>query len=63
MSELDVSSFWDHLEVLRKVLFRCLIVWGIGAIVAFCFKTQSLHWNHLVSFVFLVIAVFFAFLK
>ena len=39
MSERDVSSFWDHLDVLRKVLFRCLIAWGIGATVAFCFKT------------------------
>ena len=38
MSERDVSSFWDHLDVLRKVLFRCLIAWAIGALVAFCFK-------------------------
>ena len=38
MSEREVSSFWDHLEVLRKVLFRCLIAWGIGAVAAFCFK-------------------------
>ena len=39
MSERDVSSFWDHLDVLRKVLFRCLIAWVIGAAAAFCFKT------------------------
>jgi sec-independent protein translocase protein TatC len=39
MSEQKVSSFWDHLEVLRKVLFRCLIAWAIGATVAFCFKS------------------------
>ena len=39
MSERDVSSFWDHLDVLRKVLLRCLIAWAIGATVAFCFKT------------------------
>ena len=38
MSERDVSSFWDHLDVLRKVLFRCLIAWAIGAVAAFCFK-------------------------
>ena len=38
MSQHDVSSFWDHLDVLRKVLFRCLIVWAIGAVAAFCFK-------------------------
>ena len=39
MSEREVSSFWDHLEVLRKVLFRCLIAWLVGSIAAFCFKT------------------------
>ena len=38
MSEQKVSSFWDHLEVLRKVLFRCLIAWFVGATAAFCFK-------------------------
>ena len=38
MSERKVSSFWDHLEVLRKVLLRCLIAWAIGAVAAFCFK-------------------------
>ena len=38
MSERVVSSFWDHLEVLRKVLFRCLIAWMAGAVAAFCFK-------------------------
>ena len=38
MSEQKVSSFWDHLEVLRKVLFRCLIAWLVGAVAAFFFK-------------------------
>lgn len=38
MSEREVSSFWDHLDVLRKVLFRCLIAWFVGATAAFCFK-------------------------
>ena len=38
MNEREVSSFWDHLDVLRKVLFRCLIAWTIGAMAAFCFK-------------------------
>ena len=38
MSEQEVSSFWDHLDVLRGVLFRCLIAWAIGAVAAFCFK-------------------------
>ena len=39
MSKREVSSFWDHLEVLRKVLLRCLIACAIGAAAAFCFKT------------------------
>ena len=38
MSEREVSSFWDHLDVLRKVLFRCLAAWAIAAVIAFCFK-------------------------
>ena len=38
MSQAKVSSFWDHLDVLRKVLFRCLIAWAIGMVAAFCFK-------------------------
>ena len=43
MSRTEGSSFWDHLEVLRKVLFRCLIAWAIGAIAAFCFKDSLFH--------------------
>lgn len=46
-----------------KVIQECISLIVFSLILAFCFKTQSLHWNHLVSFVFLVIAVFFAFLK
>ncbi|MBR2395708.1 MAG: DMT family protein [Bacteroidaceae bacterium] len=46
-----------------KVIQECVSLTVFSLILAFCFKTQSLHWNHLVSFVFLVIAVFFAFLK
>jgi len=38
MSTTEARSFWDHLEELRKVLFRCLVAWIIGAILAFCFK-------------------------
>lgn len=38
MSAADPRSFWDHLEEFRKVLFRCLIAWLIGSILAFCFK-------------------------
>jgi uncharacterized protein (DUF486 family) len=46
-----------------KVIQECISLIVFSLILAFCFKTQSLHWNHLVSFVLLVIAVFFAFLK
>lgn len=46
-----------------KVIQECVSLIVFSLILTFCFKTQSLHWNHLVSFVFLVIAVFFAFLK
>ena len=46
-----------------KVIQECVSLIVFSLVLAFCFKTQLLHWNHLVSFVFLVIAVFFAFLK
>jgi uncharacterized protein (DUF486 family) len=46
-----------------KVIQECVSLIVFSLILTFCFKTQHLHWNHLVSFVFLVIAVFFAFLK
>ena len=46
-----------------KVIQECISLIVFSLILAFCFKTQQLHWNHLVSFIFLVIAVFFAFLK
>ena len=46
-----------------KVIQECVSLIVFSLILALCFKTQSLHWNQLVSFVFLVIAVFFAFLK
>ena len=46
-----------------KVIQECVSLIVFSLILALCFKTQQLHWNHLVSFIFLVIAVFFAFLK
>ena len=33
-------TFWEHVEVFRKVLFRCLGVWAVCAVGAFCFKDQ-----------------------
>ena len=34
----EKMTFWEHLEVFRKVIFRCLTVWLVCAIAAFCFK-------------------------
>lgn len=31
-------TFWEHLEVLRNVIFRCLAVWLVCSVIAFCFK-------------------------
>ena len=31
-------TFWEHIEVFRKVVFRCLAVWAVCAVAAFCFK-------------------------
>mgnify|MGYP001060924176 CR=1 FL=1 len=32
------TSFWDHLDELRKVLFKALAALGIVSVAAFCFK-------------------------
>lgn len=34
----EPMTFWEHVEVFRKVLFRCLAVWAVCATGAFCFK-------------------------
>lgn len=34
----NVMTFWGHVDVFRKVIFRCLLVWVVCSIVAFCFK-------------------------
>jgi len=46
-----------------KVIQECVSLLVFTVILVFCFRTQTLHWNHLVSFILLVAAVFFAFLK
>ena len=33
-------TFWDHLDELRSVIIRILIVTGLVAVVAFCFKEE-----------------------
>jgi len=38
MSDLSKDSFWSHLEALRWVLLRCVLVVFSIAIAAFCFK-------------------------
>lgn len=47
-----------QLKVIQEVI--TLTVFTVFA--TLCFKGESLHWNHLVSFLFLVGAVYFAFL-
>lgn len=32
--------FWEHVEVFRKVVFRCLAIWLLCAIAAFVFKDE-----------------------
>ena len=32
------ASFWDHLDILRKVLFRIIAVWAVVSVVAFVCK-------------------------
>lgn len=34
----EMLTFWGHVEVFRKILFRCIAVWFICAVVAFWFK-------------------------
>ena len=48
-----------QLKVIQEVV--SLTIFTI--IVTFLFKSQSIHWNHVVAFLCLVLAVFFAFLK
>lgn len=48
-----------QLKIIQEVISLTVFI----VIVALFFKGESLHWNHLVSFFCLVLAVFFAFLK
>ena len=34
----EKMTFWEHVEVFRKVVFRCLAVWLVCTIAAFFFK-------------------------
>ena len=51
-------SIWE-LKVIQEVI-SCLV---FGVIVSVLFKGESLQWNHLVSVIFLILAVYFVFMK
>ena len=36
----EVMTFWDHLDELRSVIIRVLVVTVIAAVVAFCLKDE-----------------------
>lgn len=46
-----------------KVIQEAVSLTVFTAIVIMVFKTETFHWNHIVSFILLILAVFFAFLK
>lgn len=46
-----------------KVMQEAISLVIFTLIVTFCFKSQTFHWNHIVAFVLLIAAVFFAFYK
>lgn len=48
-----------QLKVIQEVI-SCLV---FGIIVSLLFKGQTLQWNHLVAVLFLVLAVYFVFMK
>ena len=35
-----VMKFWDHLDELRSVLFRIVVVVAVYTVMGFCFKDQ-----------------------
>lgn len=43
----DLMTFGGHLEVLRQIIFRILVVGGIVSIAVFCFKDAT--WNMLLA--------------
>ena len=46
-----------------KVIQEVVLLTVFTIIATFIFKGQPLHWNHIVAFICLVLAVFFVFLK
>lgn len=59
-SEINGGPFsLVQLKVIQEVI-SCLV---FGVIVSVLFKGESLQWNHLVAVIFLVLAVYFVFMK
>lgn len=59
-SEINGGPFsLVQLKVIQEVI-SCLV---FGVIVSVLFKGETLQWNHLVAVIFLVLAVYFVFLK
>ena len=48
-----------QLKVIQEVI-SCLV---FGILVSLFFKNESLQWNHLVAVIFLILAVYFVFMK
>ena len=46
-----------------KVIQEAISIIVFGAIVTLCFKGEALAWNHIVAFIFLILAVYFVFIK
>ena len=46
-----------------KIIQECISLFVFTVIVATVFKGEPVRWNHLVSFGFIILAVFFAFMK
>jgi uncharacterized protein (DUF486 family) len=48
-----------QLKVIQEAI-SCIV---FGVIVTLCFKGEALAWNHIVAFIFLILAVYFVFIK
>ena len=59
-SEINGGPFsLVQLKVIQEVI-SCLV---FGVIVSVCFKGETLQWNHLVAVIFLILAVYFVFMR
>ncbi len=59
-SEINGGPFsLVQLKVIQEVI-SCIV---FGVIISVLFKGEALHWNHIVAFIFLALAVYFVFMK